>query len=39
MANLSTKYLGLELKNPVIVGASNLVTDIDTVKGIEEAGR
>jgi len=38
MANLSTKYLGLELKNPIIVGASNLVTDFDTIKGLEEAG-
>lgn len=36
--DLSTKYLGLELKNPIIVGASNLVTDIDTLKRLEEAG-
>jgi len=36
--NLSTKYLGLELKNPIIVGASNLVTDIDTLKKLEAAG-
>ena len=27
MANLTTKYMGLNLKNPVIVGASNLVKD------------
>ena len=38
MANLTTKYLGLELKNPVIVGANNLVTDIDNLKRIEKAG-
>jgi dihydroorotate dehydrogenase (fumarate) len=38
MANLTTKYMGLELKNPVIVGASNLVTDIDNLKRIEKAG-
>jgi dihydroorotate dehydrogenase (fumarate) len=38
MANLSTKYAGLQLKNPVIVGASNLVKDIDNVKRMEEAG-
>ncbi|HPE34725.1 MAG TPA: dihydroorotate dehydrogenase-like protein [Bacteroidales bacterium] len=38
MADLSTTYLGLKLKNPVIVGASNLVTDPDTVQKIEEAG-
>jgi len=38
MADLTTKYMGLELKNPVIVGASNLVTDIDNLKRIEKAG-
>lgn len=36
--DLSTNYLGLKLKNPLIVGASNLVTDIDTVKKLEAAG-
>ncbi len=36
--NLSTKYLGIELKNPIIVGASNLATDIKTLKKLEEAG-
>jgi dihydroorotate dehydrogenase (fumarate) len=36
--DLSTKYLGLELKNPIIVGASNLVTDLDTIKKLEDAG-
>lgn len=36
--NLSTKYLGLTLKNPIIVGASNLVTDLDMLKKLEEAG-
>ncbi len=35
---LKTKYLGLELKNPIIVGASNLVTDINTLKKLEDAG-
>ncbi len=38
MANLKTKYMGLELKNPVIVGANNLTTDIDNLKRIEKAG-
>ncbi len=38
MINLKTKYLGLELKNPIIVGASNLVTDLRTLKRLEEAG-
>lgn len=36
--DLSTKYLGLELKNPIIVGASNLVTDISMLKKLEAAG-
>ncbi len=35
--NLSTNYLGLELKNPIIVGASNLVLDINTLKKLEDA--
>lgn len=36
--DLSTRYLGLKLKNPIIVGASNLVTDINFLKKLEEAG-
>ena len=36
--NLSTKYLGLELKNPIIVGASNLVTDVKMLKKLQDAG-
>lgn len=36
--DFTTKYLGLELKNPVIVGASNLVTDIQTLQLLEKAG-
>lgn len=38
MANLTTKYMGLDLKNPVIVGANNLTTNIDKLKRMEEAG-
>jgi dihydroorotate dehydrogenase (fumarate) len=38
MADLTTKYLGLELKNPVILGASNLVTSSDNIKKAEDAG-
>src|ERR1039457_6702233 len=38
MADLTTKYMGLKLKNPIIVGASNLVKDQAVVKKIEEAG-
>ena len=38
MANLKTKYMGLELKNPIIVGASNLVTNTENLKKMEKAG-
>jgi dihydroorotate dehydrogenase (fumarate) len=38
MADLKTTYLGIELKNPIIVGASNLVTDMDALQKIEDAG-
>lgn len=38
MANLKTRYLGIDLKNPVIVGASNIVNNLDNVKKVEEAG-
>lgn len=38
MIDLSTKYMGLNLKNPVIAGASNFVKDIDNLKKMEEAG-
>ncbi len=36
--DLKTNYLGVELKNPVIVGASNIVTDLKALKKIEEEG-
>ncbi len=38
MANLSTTYMGLTLKNPLVLGASNMVTDIEQVKKAEKAG-
>jgi dihydroorotate dehydrogenase (fumarate) len=38
MADLRTRYMGLELKNPVIIGANNLVTDTDNLKKMEDAG-
>ncbi len=38
MSTLTTNFMGLNLKNPVIVGASNLVQDLDTIKRLEEAG-
>lgn len=36
--NLSTTYGGLVLKNPIVIGASNLVTDPDHLVQLEEAG-
>lgn len=38
MADLSTTYMGLKLKNPIILGASNLVTKPEAIEQIEEAG-
>jgi dihydroorotate dehydrogenase (fumarate) len=38
MADLKTKYLGLELKNPLIVGACSLTGDPDKLKTLEDAG-
>jgi len=34
--DLSTTYLGLKLKNPIIIGASNLVTDLNFLKKLED---
>jgi len=36
--DLSTHYMGIPLKNPLMVGASNLVTDMEIVKKLEKAG-
>ncbi len=38
MADLSTTYMGLKLKSPIILGASNLVTKPEAIEQIEEAG-
>jgi dihydroorotate dehydrogenase (fumarate) len=38
MAELKTHYMGIELKNPIIIGASNFVTEIENLKKIEKAG-
>jgi dihydroorotate dehydrogenase (fumarate) len=38
MADLKIKYLGIELKNPVIIGASNIVADIKNIKIAEDNG-
>jgi dihydroorotate dehydrogenase (fumarate) len=36
--NLSTRYLGLELESPLVLGASPLVADLDAVRRAEDAG-
>jgi len=38
MADLSVKYLGLPLKNPLIAGSSPLADSIDGARRLEEAG-
>ena len=38
MSHLETTYLGLKLKNPVIVGSSGLTSSIEKIKKIEEKG-
>lgn len=38
MIDISTQYMGIELKNPIIAGASSLTSDMKTIKEIEEAG-
>lgn len=36
--NLSTKYLGLSLKNPVVVASCGLTKSVDQIKKCEDAG-
>ena len=36
--NLTTEYLGITLPNPIVVGASPLSDDLDTVRRLEDAG-
>jgi dihydroorotate dehydrogenase (fumarate) len=38
MMDLSTRYLGMTLPHPLIVGASPLADDLDGVKRLEDAG-
>lgn len=38
MADLSTTYMGIKIKNPLILGASNLVTKAEIIKQVEENG-
>jgi dihydroorotate dehydrogenase (fumarate) len=36
--DLRTRYLGLELRNPLVASSSPLCADLDTLKRLEEAG-
>ncbi|MFA6689425.1 MAG: dihydroorotate dehydrogenase-like protein [Sphaerochaetaceae bacterium] len=38
MNSLSTKYMGLSLKNPIIVGSSPLTATLDNLRKCEDAG-
>lgn len=38
MANLSTTYLGLKLKNPIIAASSGLTNSLDDIKEFEKKG-
>jgi dihydroorotate dehydrogenase (fumarate) len=38
MSDLSTTYLGLELKNPLVVSASPLTEKLQNIKAMEQAG-
>ena len=38
MANLSTTYLGLNLKNPIVVASSGLTNSVHKIKELEAAG-
>ena len=38
MADLRTTYMGVEIKNPIILGASSLVEDTTVIQKIERAG-
>lgn len=38
MVDLKTMYMGLELKNPIIVGSSGLTSNLDSIKQMSEAG-
>ncbi len=36
MANISTNYMGLQLRNPIIVGSSGLTNSLENIKEIEK---
>ncbi len=38
MAKLNTRYMGIELANPLVVGACSLTSNLDTIKRLEDSG-
>jgi len=38
MADLRTRYMGLSLRNPIIVGSSGLTNSVDRIKELEKMG-
>ena len=38
MADLSVKYMGLNLKNPIIAGSSGLTSTVDDLQRMEDSG-
>ncbi len=38
MANLSVQYMGLTLRNPIIVGSSGLTDSVEQIKELEKSG-
>ena len=38
MANLEVNYLGLKLKNPIVIGSSGLTSTAEKIRSIEKAG-
>ena len=38
MASTNTTYMGIELKNPIIVGACSMTSNMSSIKKIEEQG-
>ena len=38
MASLKTSYMGIELKNPVIVGACSMTSNLSSIRKIEDEG-
>ena len=38
MATTEVKYLGLDLKSPVVVSSCSLTADVDKVKEMQRAG-